>query len=207
MDKNLNISELPEKIKVDSSLLKKRPGAPTTLELRRKSAPVQGKVKGKRDHYSEKEKINACCVFAVAGNSRRTAEITKIPESTIRVWKTTIWWNEITARIYAEQDEDLSSKLTKLVDNAVTALNDRLTDGDYFYNTKLNTIIRKPVNARDIAAVTVMAVDKRQLLRGKATSRTETISVSERMKDLAKQFKQFAEAKEVVQIGEEIEIG
>ena len=199
MDKNLNISELPEKIKVDSSFLKKRPGARTTLELRRKSAPVQGKVKGKRDHYSEKEKINACCVFAVSGNSRRTAEITKIPEATLRAWKQSIWWQEITVRIYEEQDEGLSSKLTSLVDNAVDAINDRLKDGDYLYNPKLDKLVRKPINARDLAAVTVMAVDKRQLLRGEPTSRVEKVSVDERMKDLAMQFKKFALAQEVVQ--------
>ena len=207
MDKNLNISELPEKIKVDSSFLKKRPGARTTLELRRKSAPVQGKVKGKRDHYSEKEKINACCVFAVSGNSRRTAEITKIPEATLRAWKQTIWWQEITVRIYEEQDEGLSSKLTSLVDNAVDAINDRLKDGDYLYNPKLDKLVRKPINARDLAAVTVMAVDKRQLLRGEPTSRVEKVSVDERMKDLAMQFKKFALAQEVVQTGEEIKLG
>lgn len=207
MDKNLNTSELPEKIKVDSSFLKKRPGARTTLELRRKSAPVQGKVKGKRDHYSEKEKINACCVFAVSGNSRRTAEITKIPEATLRAWKQSIWWQEITVRIYEEQDEGLSSKLTSLVDNAVDAINDRLKDGDYLYNPKLDKLVRKPINARDLAAVTVMAVDKRQLLRGEPTSRVEKVSVDERMKDLAMQFKKFALAQEVVQTGEEIKLG
>ena len=193
------LENLPEKILVNNSLLKPKRGRPTTEQLRRKSEPVKGKVRGKRDHYTEKEKINAVCVFAVCGNSRRTAELTKIPEATIRTWKTTIWWNEVTARIYTEQDEELSGKLTKLVDKAVDQLNDRMENGDYIYNPKLNQIIRKPVNARDIAAVTVMAVDKRQLLRGKATSRTENVSVDERMKDLANQFKQFAMAKEVVQ--------
>jgi hypothetical protein len=201
LEENL-IASLPESIPVSDKLLKKKPGAPTTLAKRRASAPVKGKVQGKRDHYSEKEKINACCVFTVCGNSRRTAELTKIPEATIRSWKTTVWWNEVTARIYTEQDEELSGKLTKLVDNAVDQLNDRLTSGDYIYNPKQDKIIRKPINARDIASVTAMAVDKRQLLRGKATSRTESVSVDERMKDLAKQFKQFAQAKEVVQVEE-----
>lgn len=193
------IASLPDAIPVNASFLKKKRGRPITEAARRKSVAVEGKVRGKRDHYTEKEKINAVCVFAVSGNSRRTAELTNIPEATIRTWKTTLWWNEVTTRIYEEQDEELSSKLTKMVDKAVDAINDRLDGGDYFYNPKLDKLIRKPINARDVAAVAVMAVDKRQLLRGQPTSRIEKVSVDERMKDLAMQFKKFALSKEITQ--------
>jgi hypothetical protein len=191
------VMDIPEKIVVTKDILKPRRGARTTLEKRRASTPVQGKVKGKRDHYSEKEKINAVCVYTVSGNSRRTAEITKIPEATIRAWKTTPWWNEISERIYLEQDEEISSKLTQLVDKAVDAINDRLQDGDYVYNPKLDKLVRKPMSGKEIATVTAMAVDKRQLLRGKATSRTEKVSTDERMKALAMEFKKFTQAKQV----------
>lgn len=193
------IDDLPDKIKVDDNLLKPKRGAPTTLEKRRNAPPVRGKVKGRRTHYSEKEKINACCVFAVSGNSRRTAELTKIPEATIRQWKQSHWWNDVTTRIYSEQDEELSGKLTKLVDKAVDEINDRLEDGDYVYNPKLDKIIRKPINAKDVAGIAVMAVDKRQLLRGQPTSRTESVSQDQRLKALADEFKKFSKAKEVKQ--------
>ena len=193
------IANLPETIPVSLKTLKPKLGRPTTEQSRRTAPIVKGRVKGKRDHYTEKEKINACCVFAVSGNSRRTAEITKVPEATIRAWKQTIWWQEITVRIYEEQDEGLSSKLTSLVDKAVEAINDRLEHGDYLYNPKMDKLIRKPIGARDLAAVTVMAVDKRQLLRGEPTSRVEKVSVDERMKDLAMQFKKFALSKEILQ--------
>lgn len=201
------IESLPEVIKVSSTVLKKKVGRKTDIERRRHSTPVMGRVKGKRDHYTEKEKLNAVCVFAVAGNSRRVAEITSIPESTIRVWKTTEWWNEAMGRIITEQDEELGSKLTKLVDKAVDAVNDRLENGNYVYNTKLDKLIRKPVDAKELAIVTAISIDKRQLLRGQPTSRTEHISQDERLKKLSDQFRNFANAKEVVQesIVEQIE--
>ena len=193
------IANLPESIPVNLGMLKNKGGKPTTEAMRRKSTPIKGKVQGNKHFYTEKEKINACCVFAVSGNSRRTAELTKIPEATIRTWKTTIWWQEITVRIYEEQDEGLSSKLTTLVDKAVDAINDRIEHGDYLYNPKMDKLVRKPIGARDLAAVTIMAVDKRQLLRGEPTSRIEKVSTDERMKDLAMQFKKFALAQEIVQ--------
>lgn len=192
--------DLPEQIKVDSSILTKKTGRKTTVQQRRSnSEPVRGRRAGRRDHYSEKEKLNAVCVFAVAGNSRRVAELTKIPEATIRAWKSTEWWADAMSRIITEQDEELNSKLTKLVDKAVDEVNDRLENGNYVYNPKLDKLVRKPVDAKELAIVTAISIDKRQLLRGQPTSRTETISQDERLKKLSDQFKRFAQAKEVTQ--------
>jgi hypothetical protein len=197
----MDTTKLPEKIQVDSTILKKKVGHPTTVELRRtNSEPVRGRKAGRRYHYTDKDKLNAVCVFAVAGNSRRVAELTKIPEATIRAWKQTEWWNDAMSRIITEQDEELNTKLTKLVDKAVEAVNDRLENGNYIYNPKLDKLVRKPVDAKELAIVTAISIDKRQLLRGQPTSRIENISQDERLKKLSDQFKKFAEAKEVTQV-------
>jgi len=188
-----------DKIIVDKSILVNKGGRPTTIQARRKSQAIKGKVRGKRNHFTDKEKMNAVCIFAVSGNSRRVAELSGIPEGTIRSWKCTEWWNEILTRIHVEEDEELDTKLTKLVNKAVEAVNERLDEGDWIYNPKLDKLIRKPVNAKDLAIVTAITVDKRQLLRGQPTARIEKISQDERLNKLALQFKQFTLAKEVVQ--------
>lgn len=201
--------EIPEKIVVDESVLKPKRGRKGTIAERRKSQPVQGKVKGRRNHFTDEEKLNAVCVFAVAGNSRRVAEITGIPEGTIRSWKTTEWWNEAMSRILVEQDEELNTKLTKLIDKAVDSVNDRLENGDFIYDSKKGTLVRKPVSAKDLTVVTAIAVDKRQLLRGQPTSRIEKISQEERLLSLAKKFEEFdkfSKAKQVEQAQEEPEL-
>lgn len=197
------IDSLPETIPVDSSFLKKKVGRPTTIAARRKSQPVQGKVKGNRTHYTDKEKLNAVCTYAVTGNSRRCAEIVKIPEGTIRAWKDTQWWSEAMSRVVAEKDESLTFELAALVDKAVKEVNDRLDNGNYIYDTKRGEMKRKPIDAKELAIVTAIAIDKQQLLRGKPTNRTESISQSERLKDLQDQFRQFTKAKTIDQ---EVEI-
>jgi hypothetical protein len=201
-------SILEETIKVDSSLLKKKPGRKTDIERRRnpKSEPVKGKIQGKRSHFTDKEKLKAVCTYAVAGNARRVAEITGIPEGTIRGWKTTEWWNEAMTRIIVEQDDELGTKLTNLVNKAVSEVNDRLDNGNYVYNPKLDKLIRKPVDAKELAIVTAISIDKRQLLRGLPTSRTENVSQTERLTKLQEQFKQFVTAKEVKQVAQEDEV-
>jgi hypothetical protein len=200
----MTIKNIPEEIKVDSSILKKRVGRKTTEERRRLSTPVQGKVRGKRTHFTDKEKLKAVCTYAVAGNSRRVAEITGIPEGTIRSWKGTEWWHEAMTKIVVEQDDELGTKLTNLVNKAVDEVNDRLDNGNYVYNPKLDKLIRKPVDAKELAIVTAISIDKRQLLRGLPTSRTETVSQTERLKGLSEQFKKFVTAKEVEQVEEQI---
>ena len=176
-----------------------------TTEAKRRQAHknstiVSGKVKGKRDHYSDKEKMQVVCTFAVTGNSRRTAELTKVPEATIRAWKMTEWWHEISNRIIVEQDEELNTKLTALVDKAVGEVNDRLENGNYVYNPKLDKLIRKPIDAKELGSVTAIFLDKRQLLRGLPTSRVERVSQDERLLKLSEQFKQFAKAKQIEQV-------
>jgi len=191
--------DIPEKITVDATLLKKKAGRPTTIAARRKSTPVKGKVKGKRNHFTDKEKLNAACVFAVSGNSRRTAELTKIPEATIRSWKQTAWWNEAMQRIIVEQDEELGTDLTKLINKAVVAIEDRIENGDSVYDSKRGTLVRKPVSAKDLAVVSAITIDKRQLLRGQPTERVEKISVDDTLKTLQDEFRKFSKAKEIKQ--------
>jgi hypothetical protein len=203
-DSDTFFGEIPKEIKVTKDILVNKGGKPTSIQARRKvSTPVRGKVQGNRNHYSDKEKMNACCIFALSGNSRRTAEISKIPEATIRQWKTTEWWNEILTRIHVEKDEELDTKLTQLVDKAVEQINDRLDEGDWVYNPKLDKLVRKSITGRDLSHITATMLDKRQLLRGQPTSRVEKISQDERLLKLAEQFKQFTLAKEVMQVIEE----
>lgn len=155
--------------------------------------------------YSDAKKMEVACTYAVSGNARRVSEITHIPEGTIRAWKTTEWWHEIMSRIHQEQNEELDVKLTKLVDKAVDQINDRLDEGDWVYNAKLDKLVRKPVNAKDMAVVTAITLDKRQLLRGEPTARVQKVSENEKLVRLAEEFKKFSQAKEVVSIAKTIE--
>jgi hypothetical protein len=186
-----------EVVNVVNGVLKGKSGRPTTAMARKKSVPVQGRVKGKQSWYPEEKKMEAACAFAVCGNSRRVAEVTGIAEATIRAWKQTEWWYDLTQRIIKEEDEELDTKLTKLVNKAVETVNDRLENGDFIYDAKRGKMVRKPMTGKDTAIVTAITLDKRQLLRGQPTSRVEKVGSDERLLRLAEQFKQFNKAKTI----------
>jgi hypothetical protein len=187
---------------------KRKAGRPTVEEsrqMRHPSSPRQKRVAGpKNKTYTEKQKMEAACAFAVAGNSRRVSEITGIPEGTIRSWKNTEWWFETMEQIQKEENEELDTKLTALLNKAVDTVNDRLENGDVIYDTKRGILAKKPVSGKDAAIITAITLDKRQLLRGQPTSRVERISQDERLSKLAEQFKKFSEAKEIKNVQYEV---
>ena len=198
-------------INVDGDKLSRKSGRPTDADNRAKGIKKPGqqriagrKVQSERTTYTDKQKMEAVCSFAVCGNSRRVAELTGVPEATIRSWKQTEWWYETTQRIVQEENEELDTKLTKLINKAVDNVNDRLDNGDMVYDTKRGKLVNRPMSGKDTAIVAAITLDKRQLLRGQPTSRVESVSQDERLLRLAEQFASFAKAKEVHQVPEVI---
>jgi hypothetical protein len=193
---HLDLSVIPEEIDPKNFMKKNGAGRPRHRD----------KPENKRHGwYSDAKKMEAACTYAVTGNARRVSELIKVPEGTIRAWKTTEWWHEVMSRIQQDQNDELDTKITKNIDKAVEAVQDRLEHGDYVYNAKTNELVRKPVNAKDLSIVAAVMVDKRQLLRGQPTSRVEKVSENEKLTRLAAEFKKFAQAKEIVSIAETIE--
>jgi len=91
--------------------------------------------------------------------------------------------------------------------SALDGVKARIDEGDSVYDSKRGELVKKPISAKDLASITTSSIDKRQLLRGKPTSRTETVSEGKRLEQLAAQFIKMAQgAKEprVIQ-GEVIE--
>jgi hypothetical protein len=158
-----------------------------------------GKLKSRSPHgwWPEEAKEMAVAHFALTGNIRRVAEITTIPEYTLRGWKKEPWWQEMLDRVRIEGDEERDSKFSKIIDKAMDEINDRLENGDFILEAKTGQLKRKPISARDATIVTSTMIDKRQLLRGQPTSRSERVSTKDTLNALAEQFMKFAKATEV----------
>ena len=66
---------------------------------------------------------------------------------------------------------------------------DRLENGDY-HVLKDGTLIRKPINYRDLSVGAAIAYDKRCLGRGDPTSRTERVTIEIQLQRLDTYFKE-----------------
>lgn len=129
-----------------------------------------------------------------AKSYRKAAMDEGISYNTVQVWKKNGWIYEA-VEIGKELALDaLDRKFSGVINKALSNLDERLTHGDVKTDRNGKQIVT-PVSAKDNAIVASIAFDKRQLLRGEATSISEDKSTEDRLKDLASQFRRFTEEK------------
>lgn len=143
--------------------------------------PVTGLVaKGmERGIFPEIKKVEAASMYAVLGDAVKVAELTSIPEATIRSWRKQEWFQQVLKDVWNENNELLNSKLTKSIQKAQDLLDDRLDNGDCKV-TRDGEIIRVPISGKDLSLITAINFDKRQILRGEPTTRSEAVGPGEK---------------------------
>jgi hypothetical protein len=210
MLKNIVIDAETQQITVDSAALiaeaetrTHKSGPKTYVE---RLITGQTRLRRNPNYWPEEKKLEVATLYAAGVvNSTELERLTAVPATAVREWRTTEWWPELLERIHASIDEEVVSKLTNIVDKALDVVQDRLINGEYMTKTRTDkitgevtqTVTRKPVSMRDATAVAHTVVDKRQLLRGKPTSRAEKVTVNSRLEQLAAEFQKFAQAKEI----------
>lgn len=147
--------------------------------------------------WGEKKKIEVVTTYLAMGNAPMTEGVTGVPRGTIRQWKLQPWWKEMVEDIRNEEDAGLDVKLSKVIDKSLDAVLDRVENGDFIFDSKTGKFARKPVHMRDALNAVTQTYDKRNLLRGKPTSRVEKHNVQDNLANLAAEFAKFANAKTI----------
>lgn len=160
-------------------------------------------------HWSDSQKIEAVTTYLALGNMVLTSTVLKIPEMTLRGWKQKDWWKQIEDELSVQEDLQLSTRLKNIIETTISATEDRIKHGDWFYNNKEGVLQRKPVAMKDVHKVTMDFIDKREHLQGKTPTSVALEAVDERLKKLAEKFEQIAKGRiEVtdVIVGEEVDV-
>ena len=172
--------------------------------LERKRGMTKGKTRTKPGWFPVEKRIEVATAF-VAGqtNASRLSELTKVPAATIRKWKTQPWWGDLIEKVRYEKDEEFDARFTTVIEKSLDVVTDALIQGDVV-DTNVDedgnvTYIRAPIKAKDAAHISSMVIKDRNLLRGKPTSRTETLSDKEQLAKLAKQFRELGGATKVIE--------
>jgi hypothetical protein len=142
--------------------------------------------------WSDNQKIEAVQTYLALGKITLTSAVLKIPEITLRKWKSTDWWKEIENELRVQDDLVLSSKLQNLINKSLETVQDRLENGDYIYDNKAGKLVRKPVNMRDAHKVTMDMVDKRDYLINKVPAQQSADALEDKLAKLAEKFAQIA---------------
>jgi len=157
-----------------------------------KNRPVKA---GSNYSWSDKQKIEAVQSWLLLGNLALTSRVLNIPEITLRVWKNTEWWKTVVEDIRLQENMQMSSRLQKIVDASLGAVEDRLVNGDLVFDQKTGQTVRKPVNMRDAHKVAVDLMDKKTLLDKTALPQQEEKQDEDRLLKLAEKFADFVTKK------------
>ena len=161
---------------------------------RRRGRPLKAKHHNP-DWFPQQVKIDSCTLYCVYGDFEKVSELTKVPVHHLKAWHQEPWWVEIQKQVYVEQNENLSSRINHVLDKSLEEINDRLQDGDYFFDRKAGTLRRKPVDTKTLAILFDNLTTKRQLVRGEPTSINAKIGVEDRLAQLADSFEKFAKSR------------
>lgn len=141
------------------------------------------------------KKVEVVGHWLVVGNMKQVAGITGVPYDLIRKWKAQPWWQEIEAEIRLSQNIELDNKLTRIVNESLGQVEDRLANGDFIYDQKSGEMKRKPVALRDIHRVAVDMMTKRQMVRKEESiDTTSKLTVEEQLKQLAMEMAKWNKA-------------
>jgi hypothetical protein len=157
--------------------------------------------------WSDKQKLEAVQSYLLLGNLALTSRILSIPEITLRVWKASEWWRVAVEEVKMQENMEMSSRLKKIVDASLGAVEDRLANGDWVYDQKSGEMRRKHVNLKDAHKVAVDLMDKKDLLEKKSGPVQAEEQDDERLLKLAEKFANFVTQKtqkEILPVVEDI---
>jgi len=142
--------------------------------------------------WSDEKRVEAATADAMGLSATMIQAATGIAAGTIKKWRQEEWYQQLIAEIRDQEDREIDGHLTKLVNDSLKVIGDRLENGDYMWNSKENRFIRKPVYMKEANKVASELIQRRNLLRGKPTSISSKEQISDKLAALADRFAQFA---------------
>jgi hypothetical protein len=146
--------------------------------------------------FPDTKKVEAATIYAVTGSLQRASELSGVPIHTLQSWRREDAFQELLREVWQENNEKIDAKFTEIIEKSLNAILDRLDNGDYKV-TPRGDVKRVPISAKELSLVQAINVDKRQLLRGLPTSRSEsgdtgTQKTVDRLEKLAETFESLA---------------
>lgn len=145
-----------------------------------------------KEKYPWSVKTEVVTRYMSVGNMRLISEVMNIPYNTLVDWKKEPWWADLVEEVRKAKRSKTNNKITRIIEDSLELIEDRLANGDFILNNKTGQIERKPVPLRDVANVTNQLLTRQlqlEELSDKMEQRSET--VQETLKLLAKEFSKW----------------
>ena len=156
---------------------------------------VKQKRRAKDRYWSDEQKIDAVKTFVLLnGNANQAAIVCGIPQQTLQKWTKMQWWKDLLDEFKAEDNLNISMRLQKVLSKSLALMEDRLENGDVFYDQKQGKAVRKDVSLRDAQAVMRDSfIIKEQIEKPQVV--LDSQSISDKLTELANKFAELASNK------------
>jgi len=150
--------------------------------------------------WSEKTRMEVVTAYVLLGKVSLVVATTGIPEDTVRKWKMSPWWKEAEDEIRRSSKLALSGRLQTVVQKTLEALEDRVANGDYIYDSKLQKFVRKPIGALAANKIAGDMIERSTMLEEKGIKESITNeSIQERLDKLREDMRSFVKQRPIQQ--------
>lgn len=152
-------------------------------------------VEAKGKHWSDSQKLEAVQTYLMLGSVRMTSAALKIPEITIKVWRSSTWWKDLESELKIQDELQLSTRLKKIAEKSFAAVEDRLEHGNFVFDQKTGKIRRIPVNLKDAHKVAMESIQQQELIANKHVEIANDGQILDKLEQLANKFAEMASDK------------
>lgn len=171
---------------------------------KQQGAPVKT-ARNNKKWWPDSKKLESATLFAILRDSKKVSDLTSVPASVIDDWSMEPWFGEIIVKVKKERNEKLDAAITDVLSKGLEIVRDRFENGEIYIDKRTKQEYRVPVNVKNVAIVADIFFDKRQLIRGEATTLTSTITQEEKLQRLRDNFESLAKSKLINPTAEIIE--
>lgn len=158
------------------------------------------KLMQKNQKYTDEFKYKTVVLYSQVGSLKAIGLTLGIPYQTLKDWHATDWWKSVEDDIVSQKKAKLSGQIEKVREKAVNVVEDRLDNGDFFYDQKSGELIRRPVSADSASRIlnsTLQTSVRLEELR-QNEKRIETAEkTQDRLAKLKEEFARFAKATQI----------
>lgn len=158
------------------------------------------KLMQKNQKYTDEFKYKTVVLYSQVGSLKAIGLTLGIPYQTIKEWHATDWWKSVEDDILSQKKTKLSGQIEKVRDKAVNVVEDRLDNGDFFYDQKSGELIRRPVSADSAARIlnsTLNTSVRLEELRQNEKRIENVEKTQDRLTKLKEEFAKFARATQI----------
>lgn len=161
------------------------------LRQNKRSTPRRA-VSAKNYTWSDSQKLEAVQTYLMLGSVKMTAAALKIPEITVKVWRTKAWWKELEGELKVQDELQLSTRLKKIAERSFEAVEDRLEHGNFIFDSRTGKLKRVPVSLKDAHKVAIDTVQQREMIGRKFVETANDGQIEQKLVALAERFAEIA---------------